>query len=113
MQYNIIYYIIIILYCIGDGDSSVTKRLKEIIPYGPARLIEKIECRNHLLRNFSTKIAAITKNTKFPVLLRQFISSNIIKFSTAIRKAIEYRKNCNAQEHEKLSGDIINYIKSN
>ncbi|KAL4123428.1 hypothetical protein QTP88_015606 [Uroleucon formosanum] len=94
---------------IGDGDSNVTKRLKEIIPYGPTRLVEKIECRNHLLRNFSTKIAAVTKNTKFPVLLRQFISSNIIKFSTAIRKAIEYRKNCNAQEHEKLSG-LINDI---
>lgn len=63
------------------------------MPYGPSRLVQKIECRNHLLRNFSTKISNIGKNTKFPILLRQFTSTNIIKFSTAIRKAIEYRKN--------------------
>jgi len=89
---------------IGDGDSSVTKRLKEVIPYGPTRLVEKIECRNHLLRNFSTKISAISKNTKYPILLRHFITANIIKFPIAIRKAIKYRKNLKVPEHEKISG---------
>lgn len=88
----------------GDGDSSVTKRLKEVVPYGSTRLVEKIECRNHLLRNFSTKIAALTKNTKFPIIIRQFITTNLTKFSTAIRKAIEYRKNMEAFENEKTSG---------
>jgi len=78
------------MYNIGDGDSSVVKRIKEVIPYGPTRLIEKIECRNYLLRNFSKKISAISKNTKFPILLRQFIATNIIKFPIAIRKAINY-----------------------
>ncbi|KAF0754755.1 Uncharacterized protein FWK35_00013628, partial [Aphis craccivora] len=37
---------------IGDGDSSVLKKLLEIVPYGPHQLVEKIECRNHLLRNY-------------------------------------------------------------
>lgn len=91
----------------GDGDSSVTKRLKEVIPYGPSRLVEKIECTNHLLRNFSTKISAISKNTKYPILLRQFIRTNIIKFPIAIRKAIKYRKELKVPEHEKISGTYI------
>lgn len=40
---------------LGDGDSSVTKRLNDILPYGHALRVEKIECRNHLLRNYSKK----------------------------------------------------------
>lgn len=102
----------IYVYNLGDGDSSVVKRLKEVMPYGPTRLVEKIECRNHLLRNFSTKISAISKNTKFPILLRQFIATNIIKFSIAIRKAIKYRKNLKVSGQEKISGTylIITYI---
>jgi hypothetical protein len=34
---------------IGDGDSSVYKKIKESMPYGPHCFIEKIECRNHIL----------------------------------------------------------------
>jgi len=30
------------IYIPGDGDSSVTKRLLEVLPYGPNVLIEKI-----------------------------------------------------------------------
>jgi hypothetical protein len=31
---------------IGDGDSSVYRKLKEVKPYGK-QLVEKVECRNH------------------------------------------------------------------
>ncbi|KAL4083125.1 hypothetical protein QTP88_028455 [Uroleucon formosanum] len=96
---------------IGDGDSSVVKRLNEIVPYGPHQLVKKIECRNHLLRNYSTKIMQITKNCKYPVLLRKFISSNITKFSMAIRMAIKYRKELLETESQKikeLKEDILN-----
>lgn len=43
---------------VGDGDSSVHRKLLEARPYGNL-LIEKVECRNHLLRNFSKKIREI------------------------------------------------------
>lgn len=43
---------------ISDGDSSVTKRLHEISPYGRHFHIKKIECRNHLMRNISSKLNA-------------------------------------------------------
>lgn len=41
---------------VGDGDSSVYNKLMEIKPYGPQTGIKKIECKNHLLRNFSSKL---------------------------------------------------------
>jgi hypothetical protein len=40
---------------IEDGDSSVYRKLKEVKPYGK-QLVEKVECRNHLVRNFSLKL---------------------------------------------------------
>lgn len=40
---------------IGDGDSSVHKKLLLQKPYGND-LVQKIECKNHLLRNFSNKL---------------------------------------------------------
>ncbi|XP_029347722.1 uncharacterized protein LOC115034565 [Acyrthosiphon pisum] len=90
---------------IGDGDSSVSKRLLEMRPYGPNFHIEKIECRNHLLRNYGTKLAAVVKNSKFPVPLRNHISSNAKRFRSAITKAIDYRSNLSSQtKHQKVSG---------
>lgn len=43
---------------IGDGDSSVHRKLLEARRYGNI-LVEKIECRNHLLRDFSKRIREI------------------------------------------------------
>jgi len=44
---------------IGDGDSSVTKKLNDVMPYGSNVLIEKIECRNHILCNYRQKLLSI------------------------------------------------------
>ena len=38
-------------YLVGDGDSSVTRKLADARPYKNL-VVHKIECRNHLLRNF-------------------------------------------------------------
>lgn len=43
---------------IGDGDSSVHQKVLEARPYGTL-MVQKIECRNHMLRNFSKKIRDI------------------------------------------------------
>jgi hypothetical protein len=37
---------------IGDGDS---REIKESMRYGPHCSIEKIECKNHIMRNYSYK----------------------------------------------------------
>ena len=39
---------------VADGDSSVYKKLLDARPY-PTTHIEKIECRNHLMRNVRKK----------------------------------------------------------
>lgn len=46
---------------IGDGDSSIMKKLMLKKPYGPNFIIQKIECKKHLLRNFCSKIKALGK----------------------------------------------------
>ncbi|XP_022182082.1 uncharacterized protein LOC111041936 [Myzus persicae] len=90
---------------IGDGDSSVTKRLTDIMPYGPRLRVIKIECRNHLLRNYGTKLRAMTLNTKYPISLRNHIKSNILRFRFSITKAIEYRNSLSGQtDYQKSVG---------
>jgi len=68
------------MYFIGDGDSSVTKRLNDKMPYGPNFHIQKIECRNHLLRNYATRLTVLAKNTKYPLRVRIYILANILRF---------------------------------
>jgi hypothetical protein len=50
-------------FLIADGDSSVHKKLLECRPYGKVT-IEKIECKNHLLRNYCTKLRDLS-NKRF------------------------------------------------
>lgn len=90
---------------IGDGDSSVTKRLNEIQPYGPNFHIRKIECRNHLMRNYATKLTVIARNTKYPLRVRKYILSNILRFRGDITKAvIHWRNIIGVTKLEKIKG---------
>ena len=50
-------------------------------PYSSERLVEKIECRNHLLRNLSSKLRAIWSNTCFPVALRKHLEANLFLYA--------------------------------
>ncbi|XP_031327666.1 uncharacterized protein LOC116182986 isoform X1 [Photinus pyralis] len=98
---------------IGDGDSSVYRKLTEAAPYGPTFVIQKIECRNHLLRNYLNKISEISKDSNFPIALRKKVtnSDTLGRFRNAVTKAIEHRKNENKPFDEKtnsLKGDILN-----
>jgi len=82
--------------------------LLELVPYGSNQLVKKIECRNHILRNYSTKLSALTKCTKYhPMYLRQIIIKNITKFSMAIRKAIQHRKELDVSDADKIKGCFI------
>lgn len=93
---------------IGDGDSSVHKRLLEKFP---TKKITKIECRNHLLRNFGTKLLAISKDTKFDIQCRKILGSETQRITKDIRCAIKYRKKENvsrANQILNLQADIKN-----
>lgn len=47
-------------YLVRDGDSSVSRKLHQNRPYAD-KIVQKIECRNHLLfRNFCNKLKELT-----------------------------------------------------
>jgi len=70
---------------IGDGDSSVTKKLSIAQPYGPNCLVKKIECKNHILRNYISKLndmAAKRKSSSgkvVPGFLRKLLKNNKLR----------------------------------
>jgi len=95
---------VLILFISVDGDSSVTKKLNEVLPYGPDFKIQKIECRNHLLRNYGMKLKALSKKTEYPVVIRKFITTHILRFRTDITKAIQHRLNEKTSIQRKITG---------
>lgn len=80
------------------------KRLNEVLPYGPHFTIQKIECRNHLLRNYGQQLLALTKRTEYPVHIRKFMQTNILRFRSDITKAVQYRKASDLTMSKKIAG---------
>ncbi|KAL4719251.1 hypothetical protein ACJJTC_018954 [Scirpophaga incertulas] len=58
---------------ISDGDSGTYIQLLTCRPYSDIT-VEKIECRNHLLRNFCNKLTALQTDTKFILNHRKVIT---------------------------------------
>lgn len=71
------------------------------MPYGPNFFIQKIECRNHLLRNYGTKLTGIVKNTKYPISIRNHIKKNPVRFRSAIIKAMDIAASCNMRQKKR------------
>lgn len=67
------------------------KRLLETKPYGNNLVVEKVECRNHVLRNYSHKLADLCKRTQYPVEVRALLKDQVLRFRMAVAKAIKYR----------------------
>ncbi|XP_034232805.1 uncharacterized protein LOC117640414 [Thrips palmi] len=96
---------------VGDRDSSVYNTLLEKPPYGSLELVEKIDCKNHLLRNYRSWTIELHGNTKLPLpdhvdprdqravtamkkemlALRCHIRDNVKRLSNGIAKASTYR----------------------
>ncbi|KAF4527543.1 hypothetical protein B566_EDAN014939 [Ephemera danica] len=88
---------------VGDGDSSTYKKLLEVNPY-PGIKIEKIECKNHLYRNFCNKLRALVTSkakvvdsrnktvSKYPITLRKVIGGRVLKLRRSITAAVSQIK---------------------
>lgn len=95
---------------IADGDSSVYKRILEVRPYDDVT-VDKVECRNHLLRNYCNKLKAITltsapqPNADFDrathIKMRKIIRLNILRCRAAVTKSVKYRKGEDGSLHSK------------
>jgi len=72
-------------FVIGDGDPSVYARVRERAPRGS--LVLKLECSNHMTRNYTSKLHAVRQNTKFPLAARKVLTDTIPRLSAAVRGA--------------------------
>ncbi|KAJ8875507.1 hypothetical protein PR048_023402 [Dryococelus australis] len=81
------FVLIFVLMLTGDGDSSVHRKLRETMLYGPNLMAEKVECKNHVVRNYCHKLTDLTRNTKFPLTFRNILKQQIPRFRTAVYKA--------------------------
>lgn len=81
------------------------KRLREANPYGSNIVIKKIECTNHLLRNYINKLRDIPnkrKNSKgecVPGRYRDILRDRLLRLRYAATEAIKYRQ----KQHETIS----------
>lgn len=73
---------------IVDGDSSVYKKIIQANSYSNV-FIEKIECRNHLLRNLASKIKEIAKTRGCFGKIKNVIGNRVLRIRTAVTKAVE------------------------
>lgn len=96
---------------IGDGDSNVYKMILDTRPYDNL-MVEKIECKNHLLRNFCNKLRDLARNSKLGHIdLRRKIGHKVKSMREGVTKAIFYRKSSTdelPQKISKLRGDTLN-----
>ncbi|KAL4717055.1 hypothetical protein ACJJTC_016942 [Scirpophaga incertulas] len=77
---------------ISDGDSSTYIQLLKSRPYSDIT-VEKIECRNHLLRNFRNKLTALQTDTKFILNHRKVITQKkIMILRKTVRQIIKAYK---------------------
>lgn len=75
------------------------------MPYGPDYVIDKIECRNNLLRTYNTKLFRIIKNTSYPIVITRHMKMNQSQFNYAISQVINYhRKLPNQTMEQKILG---------
>lgn len=68
---------------IANGDSSTYKKILGARPYDNLT-VGKIECLNHLLRNYCNKLKALAKDTTFPLVYRKLLDGRIMRLRTAI-----------------------------
>ncbi|KAE8739266.1 hypothetical protein FOCC_FOCC015226, partial [Frankliniella occidentalis] len=117
------------LQLVADRDSTVHTTLLDSAPYGVLHTVQKIDCKNHLLRNYRTWCMQLSTNTNFPLpdgakdqgqeqfwrkeirALRSEIKKNITRLATGICQATTYRSGQMGTLHERtqnLRKDILN-----
>lgn len=77
---------------VSDGDSSTHAKILEARPYENIT-VEKIECRNHVLRNFCNKLQSLATDTKYLMRHRKCLTKKcMMAIRCSIVKAIKMHK---------------------
>lgn len=53
---------------------------------------------------------ALTKRADFPISVRKYITSNILRFRSDITKAVEYHLKNESSVQQKISGILLSYF---
>lgn len=98
---------------IADGDSSTYKTLRDLRVYKyPDLFIEKIECVNHLCRNFRSKFGFLNSVTKFDSTLRKHLKlSKANDICKGVKAAAKHWRDSKVSLSKKISNleqDIMN-----
>lgn len=95
---------------IGDGDSSTYKSILDARPYENVT-VEKIECKNHLLRNYCNALSKLSLDTKFPIDCRKSLKERLLRLRVGVVKSIMHWKDQDLNISEKINNlakDILN-----
>ena len=88
----------------------MSTKIRDSNPYQNV-MIKKIECRNHLLRNLSSKIKEVTKSKGRFGALRHAIENRTLRIRTTVTKAVQFRSKEStdmAKKQQDLTFDILN-----
>lgn len=105
-------------FLVGDGDSSVYRKILDARPYG-SFVVQKVECSNHLLRNYVTKLTDLSKKkysskaNEVDIFYRHSLKTNIQRLRLSVVCAIKHRRSEDISYNEKvenLKKDIANSI---
>lgn len=96
---------------IGDGNASTYAAILKAKPY---KTVEKIECRNHILRNFCKKLRSLTTETKYVFAHRKMLTNvKILTMRKSIVQCIRHHKASESPRNvaiSRLHNDIINCV---
>lgn len=98
---------------VADGDSSTYKKLRDFRMYTcPDLFIEKLECVNHLCRNFRSKFSFLHKITRFDCALRKHVKpSKGNDITKGVKVAAKHWREADLSLTEKIKNleyDIMN-----
>lgn len=103
LDFKIFVIIAIDIVVSGDGDSSVMTKLTECQPYGTQTTIIKIECTNHLLRNYIQKVREVGEQKRnqlgpVPGELRGQVFGRLMRLRHAVTGAVKQHKQTPLQQ---------------
>lgn len=93
------------MYLVGDGDSSVLSSIHQGVP-GWGRYVRKIECVNHALKNYRSKLEAIVKENPTYKGAGGLTQKQIRRLTAGARAAI--RMHASTKNVDQLRHDLRN-----
>lgn len=90
---------------IGDGDSSVYAKIVCKVPYG--RQVKKVECVNHVIKNYGKNLHSIKNDTKVNIQVRQQLTQKKIHDLQKVAQSAIYNS-CFHKNIEELREDLRN-----